>query len=261
MVNQSETYIDEHTKIDQISSQNFEAEDVIKLFEIMEEDGNIIQVLMPHVSEIADDEVANAFADLGVSLKMNLNETTSSEESIIRLQNALNFLSTHYSEDGVASFHGLKPTIDFLHQEIPGILSSFKHASAMLASIEEKEKCINEELPLRKEAVITLIYEIHKTEKSMEDAKQKEVELKEQITRLQDELNKKEREINDYENKLSFLKKQKKTSVWDTIEFLEEYNAMKQERYQIEKWSSQQAKLRKATLMHGIFILSNNFKR
>ncbi|KAF7842975.1 putative disease resistance protein [Senna tora] len=148
--NQTETIIDEEVKVDHISHQQFGDNDVNRLFCLMEK-GADIRVCMSHVSKkIADNEVTKAFADLEVSLKMSLQEIATSEENSLRLENALNFLSTHYFDDE-ASPSELKSTIQSLHQEIPSILSSFKHVSASkekeikdceikLSSLQEQRK-------------------------------------------------------------------------------------------------------------------------
>ncbi|KAF7842583.1 putative disease resistance protein [Senna tora] len=246
--------------------KQFEEDDLIRLFQIMEKSADM-EVHKLYVSVEDDNKVDKALADLEISLKMGLQEIASSEENSLRLQDALSFLSTHYFEDGDP---GLKPTIESLHQEIPSILSSFKQVSARLSTIdtftklEEKEKSVNEQFPQRKDAAISLISEIYKTEKSMAMAQQKEAELKEQISRLQDELKNKGKEIKDCETKLSFLQEEKKKSVSETIGFLEEIEAVKKDRCQIvedkmkvrqelEKWSSCVAKWWKATLMQGIY--------
>ncbi|KAF7842580.1 centrosomal protein of 135 kDa-like [Senna tora] len=123
-----------------------------------------------------------------------------------------------------------------------GQASSRLSAIDTFTELEEKEKCINEEIPQRKEAAITLISEICEIKKSMADAQKKEVELKEQIVRLQAELNRKEKEIRDCEIKISSLEEQKKKSVWDTIGFLEECETVKKNMSQIveEKMKARQ---------------------
>lgn len=254
----------------------FEDDDLIKLFQIIEDAD--IKGHMPYASEIAtledDNKVAKAFFDVEVSLKMGVGEVANSEENIHRLENALNFLSTYYSKDGDPS-SGLKVKIDSMHKEISSILSSFKLASARLATfdtcteLEEKEKCINETLPQRKEAALTLVSEIHETEKSMAEALKKEEELKEKISTLQAELNNKEKEIKDCEIKLEFLQEKKKNSVWDTMAFLEECDTVKKVRsklvedkmkakQELEKddfnWSSCEAKWLKIILLQGIYL-------
>ncbi|KAF7842973.1 putative disease resistance protein [Senna tora] len=277
MVNEAETYTDEKIKVDHRNPQQFEDDDLIRLFQTIEE-GADIGIHKPYVSKITaledDNKVAMAFSDVETLLKMGVNEIAKSEEDRIRLENALEFLSTHYSRDGAPS-HMLKDKVDSMRQEISSILSSFKQASARLSAIdtftelEEKEKSINEELPQRKEAAITLISEICETKKTIDEAQKKEVELKEQITRLQAELKRKEKEIRDCEIKLSSLEEQKKKSVWDTIGFLEECEAVKKERSQIVeekmkarqelekvefKWSSCEAKWWKTILLQAIYV-------
>ncbi|KAF7842544.1 putative disease resistance protein [Senna tora] len=260
------------TEVD--SPKQFEEDDLIRLFQIMEEGADMeVNNHMPRVSKTAlvedDNKVAKAFADLEVSLKMGLNEIASCEENSLRLQNALNLLSNHFSEDGPPS-HGLSATIDSLHQEFHNILSSFKQASSTVhafAQLEEKEKCmINEELPRRKQKARTLVSEIFKTEKSMVVAQQKEAELKEKISRLQAEMISKEKEIKDCEIKLLSLQEQKKKSVSETMRFMMDFEDVKKDKSQMKeeeikarqeleavdvKWSSCVANLRKTTLLLG----------
>ena len=258
MVSQTGTQSDEGSKADNLSPQQFEEDDLIRLFRIMEKGAQVGFRNISHACLTGNNEVARAFADLEASLKMSLEEIACSEEKRVCLENALKFLSNHYHEDE-ASSNGLKATIKSLCQEIPSILSSFKEASIRLGStetfhkLEETDKYINEELPQRMKAAVSLVSEIHKIQ-------QKEAQLKEQIFSLQDELKKKEREIKDCEMKLSFLQEKKKKSVSETIGFLEDFEGVKKGRSQImedrkkvrqelEKWSSCVAKWWKATLL------------
>ncbi|KAF7842591.1 putative disease resistance protein [Senna tora] len=268
---ETEIDIDEEIKVEHTKPEQSEEDDLTRLFRIMEEEDTDMGVGMPYVSNIAagedDNKVARAFANLEASLKMGLNEIANSEEDIIRLQNALNFLSSHCSEeeDGAPS-HGLSATIDSLHQEIQSIISSFKQASSTIdtfTKLEGKEKhVIIEELPQRKKAANTLNSEIDKTEKSM-------AELKEQILRLQAELNRKEKEFKECEIKLSCLQEKKKKSVWDNMGFMKEFVDVKKDRSHMEqeqikarqelenskiKWSSCVANLKKTTMLLGIYL-------
>ncbi|KAF7842571.1 putative disease resistance protein [Senna tora] len=227
---ETEIDIDEGIKVEDAKPEKFEEDDLTRLFRIMEEEDTDMGVGVPYVSNIAagedDNKVARAFANLEVSLKMGLNEIANSEEDILRLQNALNILSSHFSKEDGASVRGLSTTIDSLHQEIQSIISSFKQASSAISTfteLEGKEKhMINEELPQRKKAANTLHSEIDKTEKSMD-------ELKEQILRLQAELNRKEKEFKECEIKLSCLQEKKKKSVWDNMGFMKEFVDVKKD--------------------------------
>ncbi|KAF7842570.1 putative disease resistance protein [Senna tora] len=273
----SDKIIVNQTEID--NPKQIEEDDLIRLFQIMEQGAADMEVHKPIVYKFSavedDNKVAKAFADLEVSLKMGLNEIASLEENSLCLQNALNLLSNHFSEDGPPS-HGLSATIDSLHQEFQSILSSFKQASSTVhafAELKEKEKCmINEELPRRKQEAKTLVSEIFKTEKSMVLAQQKEAELKEQISRLQAELNSKEKEINECEMKLLYLQEQKKKSVSETMRFMKNFEDVKKDkslmmeeeikaRQELEKvdakWSSCVTNLRKTTLLLGIHLNHN----
>ncbi|KAI9103522.1 hypothetical protein K1719_023145 [Acacia pycnantha] len=252
MVNQRETSIED---------------DLTRLFRIMR-DGSDMEVSLSYVSNIADfedDKVAKAFSDTESSLKMDLHQIAFSEEHTHRLENALNFLSTHFSEEEPSS-HGLvRRKIESLHQEIQRIISSFKQSSETLdtlTKLKEKEKWIDEQHSQRLEAATTLVSEIRNTEDYMN-------QLKEQICRLQEELKSKEKEFEEYEIKLSSLQKQKKECVWETIEFMEEYEAVKKDksyvgdgqtkaRQEIKKlenqWPSCVADLRKTSFMLGILL-------
>ncbi|KAF7842573.1 putative disease resistance protein [Senna tora] len=267
---ETEIDIGEGIKVEDTKPEKFEEDDLTRLFRIMEEDDSDMRVGMPYVSNIAaredDNKMAKAFANLEASLKMGLNEIANSEEDILRLQNALNILSSHFSKEDGAPVRGLSTTIDSLHQEIQSIISSFKQASSAISTfteLEGKEKhMINEELPQRKKAANTLHSEIDKTEKSMD-------ELKEQILRLQAELNRKEKEFKECEIKLSCLEEEKKKSVWDNLGFMKEFVDVKKDRSHMEddqikarqdlekskmKWSSCVANLKKTTMLLGIYL-------
>ncbi|KAK4254256.1 hypothetical protein QN277_009660 [Acacia crassicarpa] len=242
-------------------------DDLTRLFCIMR-DGSDMEVSMSCVSNIAaleDDKVAKAFSDIESSLKMDLYQIAISEEHTHRLENALNFLSSHFSVEGPSS-HGLvRRKIEALHQEIQRIISSFKQSSDTLdtfTKLKEKEKWMDEQHSQRLEAATTLVSEIRNTEDYMN-------ELKQQICRLQEELKGKEKEFEEYEIKLSSLQKQKKECVWETIEFMEQYEAVKKDksyvgdgqtkaRQEIKKlenqWPSCVADLRKTSFILGILL-------
>ncbi|XP_028753126.1 uncharacterized protein LOC114712751 [Neltuma alba] len=228
-------------------SKQLEDDDLMILLQIMEE-GAEMEVHMPYASKIThhedDSEVTKALADLEASMKLGLNEIASSEESKLFLENALNTLSSHCSDDG------LKAIIHSLQQEIQTVLSSFK--------LEQKQKLMSEQRLQRKRAGMTLLSEIQKTRNSMIETQKKAAELKEQIFKLQTELDSKENEIHECDNKLLSLEKQKKESVSDTIEFIKESEAVKKEMSQLEnvdsKWSSCVANLKKTSLLLGVHL-------
>lgn len=222
-------------KADNKNLQQFEKDDLIRLFQIMEE-GADLGVHTHYVSKTSYDEedntkVAKAFADLEASMKMNLNQIANSAENRLCLQNALNFLSTHCFVDEAPS-HGLKPKVDSLQQKIQIVVSSFEQATTTIQTFIELQGretyMMNEEFPQRKEAAMTLVSDIDETEKSMSD-------LKEHISRLQFELYSKEKEFKDYQTKLLSLQEKKKKSVWDTMEFMKELEDVKKGRTQMEK--------------------------
>ncbi|XP_028753120.1 uncharacterized protein LOC114712744 [Neltuma alba] len=252
MVNQKETSIDD---------------DFIRLLRIMK-DGSDLEIGLPSISKLAaleDDKVAKAFVDIESSLKMDLHQIANSEEHTNRLENALNLLSTHFSEEEPSSHGLIRGKTDSLHQEIQRILSSFKQASGNLdkfTKLREKEKWIDEQHSQRMEEATTLVSEICNTEDYM-------IKLKEQIARLQAELKSKGEEFEDCEIKLSSLRKQKKECVLDTIRLMEEYEAMKKDKSYVvdgqtkpsqelkkveNQWPSCVAELRKTALLLGILL-------
>ncbi|KAK4254262.1 hypothetical protein QN277_009666 [Acacia crassicarpa] len=261
-------------KFDQGNHQQFAEDDLMRLFQILEE-GAEMEVHISHVSKIAavhdDKELIKALADLEGSLKMSLNEIASSKESIFRLENALNILSSHCSEHG-ASSHGLQTTIHTLQQEIQNVLSSSKQAYATIDTfnkLEHKEKLFIEESSKRKEAAVALLSEIYNKESSLAEVSLKEAKLKEQISKLQAELDIKEKQVQDYKMELISLKEQKKKSVYDTMGFIKEFEAVKKERSHIVeenmkakehvqnmdvKWSSCLSNLKKTILLLGVHL-------
>ncbi|XP_054777657.1 uncharacterized protein LOC129285790 isoform X2 [Prosopis cineraria] len=228
MVNQIENSIDVKIRDDYANHKQIEEDDLVRLFRVMKESADM-EIKMPCNSEIAafeDDEVAKTFADLESSLKMDLNQIASSDDHSHRLENALNFLSTYCSYNGPL-FHGLKGKIDSLHHEIRSTVFSFKQASATLETfnkLEEKEKLIDEKHAQQMEEAIGLVSKLHNTKKCM-------AELKEQISMLQADLKRKEEEFKDCEIKLSSLQHQKERRFSDTMGFMEEYEAVKRDKF------------------------------
>ncbi|KAK4254258.1 hypothetical protein QN277_009662 [Acacia crassicarpa] len=273
-----ETCTDEgEMKFDQkSSSQIFEEEhDLMRLFQMMKE-GDDMEVDLPYVSKLIADlhdnkEVTKALADLEASLKKGLNEIACSEESRLRLQNALNLLSSHCSEDGAPS-HGLQDTIHSLQQEIQAVLSSFNQAYSTIdtfTKLEQKEKLMIEQRSQREKYVKTLLYDINTTKNSIAKMQLNEADLKEQISKLQAELRSKEEEIEEYKRKLLSLQEQEKKSVSDTIGFTMEFLTMEKERcrmvedqmkarQQLEnmdaKWSSCLSNLKKTMVLLGVHL-------
>ncbi|KAK4254269.1 hypothetical protein QN277_009673 [Acacia crassicarpa] len=266
----------EEMKFDQkSSSQIFEEHDLMRLFQMMKE-GADMEVDLSYVSKLITDlhhnkEVTKALADLEASLKKGLNEIACSKESRIRLQNALNILSSHCSEGG-ASSHGLQDTIQSLQEEIQTVLSSFNQAYATIdkfTKLEQREKLMIEQRSQREKDAKTLLYDINTTKNSIAEVQLNEAELKEQISKLQAELRNKEEEIEEYERKLLSLQKQEKKSVSDTIGFTMEFMAMEKERsrmvedqmkarQQLEnmdaKWSSCLSNLKKTMILLGVHL-------
>ncbi|KAI9103680.1 hypothetical protein K1719_023303 [Acacia pycnantha] len=257
------------------SSQIFEEHDLMRLFQMMKE-GADMEVDLSYVSKLIVDlhdnkEVTKALADLEASLKKGLNEIACSEESRLRLQNALNILCSHCSEDG-ASSHGLQDTIQSLQQEIQTVLSSFNQAYATIdtfTKLEQKEKLMIEQRSQREKDAKTLLYDINTTKNSIAKVQLNEAELKEKISKLQVELRSKEEEIEEYKKKLLSLQEQEKKSVSDTIGFTMEFLAMEKERscmmedqmkarQQLKnmeaKWSSCLSNLKKTMMLLGVHL-------
>ncbi|XP_028754247.1 centrosomal protein of 135 kDa-like [Neltuma alba] len=242
----------EETRMPYVSNEH-EDDDLMRLFQVMEE-GSVHEV---------NSEVTKALVDLEASLKADLNDIATSEKDRLCLENALTSLSSLCSNDD------LKATIHSLQQEIQTILSSFKQASATIdtaTKLEQKENVMIGQRSQRKEAAMTLLSEIHRTQNSMVEAQTREVELKEQISKLQAELYSKEKEIKECQTKLLSLQEQKKKSVSDTVGFLKELEAVKKERshmvkdqikakQQLEnvncKWSSCVDNLKKTSMLLG----------
>ncbi|KAI9103652.1 hypothetical protein K1719_023275 [Acacia pycnantha] len=276
MTNDETCTYEEEMKFDQKSScQIFEEHDLMRLFQMMKE-GADMKVDLSYVSKLGADlhdnkEVTKALADLEASLKKGLNEIACSEENRHRLQNALNILCSHCSEDG-ASSHGLQDTIQSLQQEIQTVLSSFNQAYATIdtfTKLEQKEKLMIEQRSQREKDAKTLLYDINTTKNSIAKVQLNELELKEQISKLQVELRSKEEEIEEYKRKLLSLQEQEKKSVSDTIGFTMEFLAMEKERscmmedqmkarQQLKnmeaKWSSCLSNLKKTMMLLGVHL-------
>ncbi|KAF7833683.1 Disease resistance protein [Senna tora] len=227
-VNQTEANIDKDTETNPFTNlEALEDDDLIRLFQSLEEDdgGQLPIPSVPIVATTNNELVAKALADLEVSLKMPLKDIASSQANSLRLHTTLNFLSRLSLEDGALS-DGLKAIIHSLHQEFPSILCSFKQAFGTIIKfsvLDERDKCIKEELAHRKEAAITLVSKMSKTKKFMNEAQEKQARLKEHISRLA-------KEIQDCEAELLSLEEQKKKCVVETKEFKKEFESVKNEK-------------------------------
>ncbi|KAF7833544.1 Disease resistance protein [Senna tora] len=227
-VNQTEANIDKDTETNPLTNlEDLEDDDLIRLFQSLEEDdgGQLPIPSVPIVATTNNELVAKALADLEVSLKMPLKDIASSKANSLRLHTTLNFLSRLSLEDGALS-DGLEAIIHSLHQEFPSILCSFKQAFGTIIKfsvLDERDKCIKEELAHRKEASITLVSKMSKTKKFMNEAQDKEARLKEHISRLA-------KEIQDCEAELLSLEEQKKKCVAETKEFKKEFESVKNEK-------------------------------
>ena len=180
-------------------------------------------------------QLAQAIANLEASLKMPLNDIANSEKSTLQLETTLSFLSSHCWDDGTL-FDELKGTIDILHQDFPIILSSYKKASTTIDKFKEHDEKINsikEKHPQQMDAALTLVSDISKTKKTIAEAQQKEIDLKEQIFRLLFELEDTERKIKDCEVSLLSLEEKKKQFHEHAIGLQNEYETVKKERFKM----------------------------
>lgn len=152
------------------------------------------------IQDIEDDQLlAKASVDLEACLKMPLKDIVTSDSNSLRLHNALNFLFHLSFEDGVLS-HGLKDAIQSLHRDFAGIIHSFKPAFAAL----------------------------NKFSRLLNEAQDKEVNLKEQISVL-------EREIKDCEAEQSSLQVKMKKCSTKMIELNKKFENVRKERSEMKE--------------------------
>ncbi|KAF7833708.1 Disease resistance protein [Senna tora] len=227
-VNHTEANIDKDTETNPLTNlEDLEDDDLIRLFQSLEEDdgGQLPIPSVPILATTKDELVAKALTDLEVCLKMPLKDIASSQANSLRLHTSLNFLSRLSLEDGALS-DGLKAIIHSLHQEFPSMLCSFKQAFGKInkfSVLDERDKCMKEELARRKEAALSLVSKMSETRKFMSEAQEKEARLKEHMSRL-------EKEIQDCEAELLCLDEQKKKSVAETKELKKEFESVKKEK-------------------------------
>ncbi|KAF7833687.1 putative disease resistance protein [Senna tora] len=227
-VNHTEANIDKDTETNPLTNlEDLEDDDFIRLFQSLEEDdgGQLPIPYVPILATTKDELVAKALTDLEVCLKMPLKDIASSQANSLRLHTSLNFLSRLSLEDGALS-DGLKAMIHSLHQEFPSMLCSFKQAYGKInkfSVLDERDKCMKEELAHRKEAALSLVSKMSETRKFMSEAQEKEARLKEHISRL-------EKEIQDCEAELLSFEEQKKKYVAETKELKKEFESVKKEK-------------------------------
>lgn len=128
-----------------INLQDFIDDDLISLFQSMEEDNGGEPI--PHVPIMA-----KALVDLENHLKMPFKDIASSESNSLQIRTALNFLS-RLSLDHEALTNELKAIIESLHQYLPSILHSYNQAFTTInkiAVLEERDKCMKKELEQKK---------------------------------------------------------------------------------------------------------------
>ncbi|XP_054799439.1 uncharacterized protein LOC129303893 isoform X2 [Prosopis cineraria] len=163
--------------------------------QVFDDDANrkLTKASKPVVATTKDASVVNALVDLELCLKMPLKDIANSEPNSLRLLTALNFLSC--LEDGVLSLR-LQAIIQSLLRDFPSILDSFKVAFAIIKFVDE--------------------------------AQEKEVRLKEHISRL-------EQEIKDGEAELSYFGKQKEKCVEEIREFYKAHESVRKQKSEIVK--------------------------
>ncbi|XP_028758774.1 uncharacterized protein LOC114717744 [Neltuma alba] len=222
--------------------KDLEDDDLINMLQSMEDDYSgktPTSSSVPTAAAAAKDElVAKALSDLEDYLKMPLKDIATSEDYILRLQTALNFLSRLSLEDEALS-HEVMAIIKSMHKELPNILLSFKQAFATVnkfAELEERDKRIKEELTQRKEVATALVSKMSETQKFMDEAEENEARLKEQISRL-------EKVKKDCEAELFSLQEQKRKHIVETVEFKKEFETVRKEKSEMaedERKSRQQ---------------------
>ncbi|XP_054794431.1 uncharacterized protein LOC129299906 isoform X3 [Prosopis cineraria] len=138
---------------------------------------------VPKTATTRNEVVAKALENLEICLKMPLKDIATSEPNSLSLLTALNFLS-HLSYDDGSLCHRLKSIIQSFLQDVPSILLSFKPAFAF----------------------------VNRFPMFMNEAREKEVGMKEQISKL-------EKEIEDCKAMIPSLQEQLKKSVEEIQEF------------------------------------------
>ncbi|KAK7401384.1 hypothetical protein VNO78_12814 [Psophocarpus tetragonolobus] len=205
---QTGIYNAKESEVHPINILDFMANDIMSLFQPVEEDGEGL------VTE--DYWVVKALADLERCLTMPLKDIASSDNDTLHLLTALNFLSNLPLKDLTLS-DGLKDIIDSMHKEFPNFLCSFKQSFAITDKLAVLESHWNE-----------VASKLSGVKNFMDEAQEKEVLLKERIIRLK-------KEIEDCEADLSSLQEEKKKSIAETIRYKNEFENVRKYKSQMVK--------------------------
>ncbi|XP_014521060.1 uncharacterized protein LOC106777812 isoform X2 [Vigna radiata var. radiata] len=163
-----------------------------------------------------DNIVVKTLVELENYLKMSLKDIVSSETNALRLFSTLNFLSNLPFKDVTLSDR-LKHIIKTMHQHFPTILCSFKQRFATTDKLAELEARQNE-----------VAIKIFEAENFNDEARLKEVVLKEEIIRLKEE-------IKVCEAALSSLDEGKNKCIVETIRYKKELENVRKNKSQMVK--------------------------
>ncbi|WVZ09161.1 hypothetical protein V8G54_013691 [Vigna mungo] len=161
-----------------------------------------------------DNIVVKTLFELENYLKMSLKDIVSSETNTLRLFSTLNFLSNLPFKD-VTLTDQLKHIIETMHQHFPTILCSFKQRFATTHKLAELEARQNE-----------VAVKISEAENFNDEARLKEVVLKEEIIRLKEE-------IKVCEATLSSLNEGKNKCIVETIKYKKELENVRKNKSQM----------------------------
>ncbi|KAL2337244.1 hypothetical protein Fmac_011690 [Flemingia macrophylla] len=235
---QTETYSAKESEGYPINILDFMASDLMSLFQPVEEDGEGLVTASTSAGNekhhsTKDFRVVQALTDLERCIKMPLKDIATSETNIILLLTALKFLSNLPLKD-VTLPNGVKDIIDSMNKEFPSILCSFKHAFATTDKLAVLEARL-------KEVAIPLASKIYDAKNFMDEAQQKEEDLKERVIRLK-------KEIKYCEADLSSLQEKKKKGIAETMGYQEEFENMRRDKFQMVE---DQRKVRKELFEAG----------
>ncbi|XP_017433213.1 uncharacterized protein LOC108340379 isoform X2 [Vigna angularis] len=181
---------------------------------LIEDSGGNDMIPIALGKEGEDNLVLKTLVELEKYLKMSLKDIVSSETNTLRLFSTLNFLSNLPFKDVTLS-DGLKHIIETMHQHFPTILCSFKQRFATIDKLAELEAHQNE-----------VVIKTSKAENFNNEARLKEVVLKEQIIRLKEE-------IKVCEAALSSLDEGKNKCIVETIRYEKELENVRKNKSQM----------------------------
>ncbi|GAU14406.1 hypothetical protein TSUD_249460 [Trifolium subterraneum] len=230
---QTESYTNKENKDHPVNIGDLEDNDL----KPVEEDDES-QIATPCVSEATavchsteDNFVAKALSDLEESLRIPLRDIASSEANSLRLLTALNFLS-HLSLKDVALSDGLQSVIDTMHSEFPTILRSFKQAFSITDKFAVTEAHHDK-------VAITLASKISNAESFLDEARQREAALKEQIIQLEKEVNCLQEEKEKCIQETLGYKMELENVMKDKYEIVEDQIKARQQIFEVDyKWSA-----------------------